>query len=487
MSEAGFEKGCGMSDETLTAAGETLAGYGYKQELKRSLSLFDLLIYGLVFIAPTAPFPTFGIVFNNSHGMVPLVYIVGFVAMVFTALSYMTMARTFPVAGSVYTYAGRGIGAGAGFLAGWALLLDYLLIPTGVYVICAVAVQAVIPDVPKGVWVVVFLAFNTAVNVYGVEMAARMNAALLTLQLLLLASFMVLAAIALAHGVGGAHLSLKPLFDPAQVSPAVIFGALPVAALSFLGFDAISTMSEEAKGGPPAVAKATMLALVLAATLFVAQTYLASLLVLNIKRFAPGDPTNQAFFYICNLIGGPTFKWVVSIFGVLFGGVAGALVAQAATARLIYSMARDGRLPRALARVNPVRQVPVPAALLVAAITLVLGLSLVSQLELLLTVVTFGALTGFLMLHVSVIVHFTWRKRSRQWVRHLIVPAIGAAIIGYILISAETHAKIVGLTWMAIGVAILIWLKLSGKLPALPAADDQVVGDPSNRPSTIQG
>lgn len=443
----------------------SLQAFGYKQELKRSLGPFDLLIYGLVFISPTAPFPTFGIVYNHSHGMVPLVYIVGFVAMLFTAISYMTMARTFPLAGSVYTYAGRGIGVGAGFLAGWAMLLDYLLIPTAVYVICAVAIQAVIPDVPKGVWVVVLLGFNTLVNVFGVETAARMNAVLLTLQMVLLAAFMALGVIALTRGVAGAHLTLRPLVDIAHLSPALIFSAMPVAALSFLGFDAISTLAEEARGGPPAVARATMLALILAAALFVAQTWLATLFVLHTPRFAPGDPTNQAFLTISLIVGGPAFRWVISIFGVLFGGVAAALVAQSAAARLLYGMARDGRLPRGLAHIHPGRKVPVRAALLVAGTTLVLGLALVSQLELLLTVVSIGALTGFVVLHASVIIHFAWRGRSRQLIRHLVVPLIGIAIIGYVLISAETHAKIVGLVWMSVGAVIMLALKVSGRLP----------------------
>ncbi len=443
------------------------AGPGYRQELKRSLGFGDLLIYGLVFIAPTAPFPTFGIVYNNSHGMVPLVYVVGCVAMLFTAISYMTMARTFPNAGSVYTYAGRGIGVEAGFMAGWAILLDYLLIPTAIYVICAVAIQAVIPDVPKGVWVVVLLSFNTAINVVGVKTAARANALLLGLQLALLALFMGLAVVALSRGVASAHLSLRPFFNRAYVTPGLIFSALPVAAISFLGFDAISTLSEEAKGGPPAVARATILALVLAALLFVAQTYLASLFVLGVVRFPSGDLTNQAFLTISNVVGGPHLRWVISIFGVLFGGAAGALVAQAATARLLYSMARDGRLPRFLSRVNPASGVPVHAALVVAGITLVLGLSLVSQLELLLTVVSVGALTGFLMVHLSVIVHFFLRGRSRQLVRHLIVPVVGAAIIGYVLFSTETLAKLVALVWLSVGAAAMIWLKMSGKLAAL--------------------
>jgi amino acid transporter len=356
----------------------------------------------------------------------------------------------------------------AGFLAGWAILLDYLLIPTAVYVICAVAIQAVVPDVPKGLWVALLLGLNTTINVLGVETAARMNAALLSLQMLLLAAFMGLAVLALAHGVAGAHLTLRPFADPARLTPGLIFAALPVAALSFLGFDAVSTLSEEARGGPPAVARATMLALFLAAALFVGQTWLASLFVLGTERFAPGDPTNQAFLTISRTVGGPAFRWMISILGVLFGGVAAALVAQAAAARLLYGMARDGRLPRALAHIHPGRKAPVRAALVVAALTLVLGLSLVSQLELLLTVVSIGALTSFFMLHVSVVVHFAWRGRSRQYVRHLAVPVVGAAIIAYVLVSAEIHAKIVGLAWMTLGLAIMLALKLTGRLPALP-------------------
>ena len=88
---------------------EGLAEFGYQQELKRSLRLRDLLVYGLIFMVPIAPFAIFGVVFNASKGMVPLTYAIGLVAMLFTALSYREMSRAFPVAGSVYAYAGRGI------------------------------------------------------------------------------------------------------------------------------------------------------------------------------------------------------------------------------------------------------------------------------------------------------------------------------------------------------------------------------------------
>src|SRR5438105_3494427 len=147
----------------------SLEQFGYRQELKRSLSLFDLVVYGLIFINPVSPMSIFGFVYNTSKGMVPLVYAVGFIAMTFTALSYVTMSREFPVAGSVYTYAARGINASAGFLAGWAILLDYMLMPALTYVILGVALQAVIPDAPRELWIIVFLSLVTVINCRGIE------------------------------------------------------------------------------------------------------------------------------------------------------------------------------------------------------------------------------------------------------------------------------------------------------------------------------
>ena len=439
--------------------------FGYRQELKRSLSPFDLLVYGLVFITPIAPWSSFGFVFNASHGMVPLVYVVGLVAMVFTALSYMTMSAAFPVAGSVYAYAGRGIGESAGFLAGWALLLDYLLLPTLIYVICAVSVHAVAPVLPKPLLVAVFLGFNTAVNLWGIESTARLSMIMLWLQLALLGLFMVLALVALAHGVNGAHLSLAPLYSAHKVTPSLIFGALSLAVLSFLGFDAISTLTEEAKGGAKAVGLATMLSLLMAAGLFIAQTYLASLFVLDRTAFKSGDEASTAFLGIARTVGGEPFRWAVSLLGVLFSGLAAALTAQAATARLIYSMARDGMLPRALSHVGARRQTPDRAILLTALITLGLGLFLVNQLELLTSMVNFGALTGFLALHLSVVIHFMVRQRSRRWIRHLAVPMIGFAIVAYVLVNAQANAKIAGLSWMAVGLATVLLLKFTGRSP----------------------
>jgi amino acid transporter len=120
---------------------QALESFGYHQELKRSLGLRDLIIYGLVFMVPIAPFAIFGTVFNSSKGMVPLTYLIGMVAMIFTALSYREMSRAFPIAGSVYSYVSHGINSSVGFFAGWAILLDYLLVPTLLYVVGAAALS----------------------------------------------------------------------------------------------------------------------------------------------------------------------------------------------------------------------------------------------------------------------------------------------------------------------------------------------------------
>ena len=433
-------------------------------ELKRALTLMDMIVYGLVFITPVAPLSTFGIVFNASHGMVALVYVVGLGAMVITALSYMTMSETFPVAGSVYSYATHGIGERIGLIAGWALLLDYLLIPSMIYVICAIAVHEVLPIVPKSLCILSLLSFNTCINLAGIKATARSGLVLLSLQLLLLMLFFALGALGLMHGLGGAKPSFDPLFNRAEFSPQIVFGALSLATVSFLGFDGISTLAEENRGSVKSVGRAALLALTIAAFLFIAQTYLAALFVPGRTSFAPGQPTDAAFYEIAQLVGGYPFKWIMSVAGVLLGGIAGALAAQTATARLIFGMARDGRFPRGLAHVSGGRNVPDRAIILVAVFTMIIAVALVDRLELLASMVNFGALTGFMMLHASVLVHHHWRKRSRAWFKHLVSPMAGIVILAYVLWNAEPAAKLAGIGWLCLGFVIYVGAKVARRL-----------------------
>jgi amino acid transporter len=463
-----------MANEAGTAEGlggdtaSKLEAFGYRQELKRSLGLWDLVMFGLLLISPTAPFTVFGIVYNLAHGMVPLVYAIGLAAMIFTALSYMTMAKAFPVAGSVYAYAGRGIGESFGFLAGWSILLDYLLIPTVCYVFAAVAIHAVAPDLPKPALVLAMLVVVTATNLAGIEVAAWFSRLMLWVQIAVLIAFVVLGAQGIQHGTAGARLSVQPFFQPQFVTAPLVFGALSIAVLSFLGFDAISTLSEEAKGGPRSVGLATILCLFAAAGLFILQTWLACLFVLDKPAFAQGDATENAFLNIAALLGGSWFKLACSLFGIALGCVACSQTGQAAASRLIYGMARDRKLPPWLAHVHGRRRTPERAILLIAALTLALGLTLVDQLELLTSLVSFGALTGFLLLHLSVLVHFG-RKSGRKLLLHVLSPILGFAVIAYALWNMKPLALIIGLSWLAVGVLALIWLKLTGRKVEAPA------------------
>ena len=458
----------------------SIEAFGYKQELKRTLSLFDLIVYGLVFMVPIAPFAVFGIVYNTSGGMVPLVYFVGLVAMLFTALSYMSMSRAFPVAGSVYAYAAKSLGPTVGYAAGWAILLDYLLLPTVNYVACAIALHSVMPDIPKMAWVIALPIFATLVNHFGMTITARVSVFLLILQLVILIVFMAGGMIAITQHTAGAHLSLLPIFNPSVLTPQLIFGALSLAVLSFLGFDAISTLSEETTGGSKTIAQATMWSLCIAALLFVLQTYVASLFVLDHAKFATGDETDAAFYNIAGMIGqqlggpmqGAWLKYLLTVPGVLLAAIAGALTAQAATARLLFGMARDGKLPRALANVHPTRKVPDRAIYLIGLVSIALATTMVDQLELLAAMVSFGALVGFLMLHISVVAHFIVRQKSRNWIRHLVVPVIGFAVAAYVLINAQLDAMVAGAVWMAVGFVLFVGLKMAGRETPLPVNNE---------------
>jgi amino acid transporter len=421
--------------------------------LKRSLTVFDLAIYGLMFISPTATFSGFGIVFNASDGMVPLVFVIGFVAMFFTAVSYTMMSQEFPNAGSVYAYSKGSLGEAAGFLAGWAMVLDYLLSPALIYIGAAVAIGSLVPHVPLWVWGIVLLTGNTFINLRGIQSVARANTTILLLQVAALGLFFVMGTAAAVKGVGGAHLSMTPFFKGGQVSLGLVAGAVSLGVLNYLGFDAISTLAEEAKGGPAAVGKATMACLFLTGILFVAESYLASLFVLGRSAFLPGMPTYAAFYDIAHTIGGWFLKSVTSMAGLFVSCVAAALAAQAAIARLLFSMARDGRMPAALAHVSAKSQIPDRATILVAVITAGLILVFSSRLTLLVSIVSFGALIGFLFLHASVIAHFLWRNGSRRWLAHLASPAVGFAIIVYVIANMSMAARIVGTCWLALGAA----------------------------------
>lgn len=433
---------------------------GYKQELKRSLTFWDLLIYGMVFMVPIAPFGIYGQVAIGSQGMVALAYFIGMVAMVFTALSYARMSEAIPIAGSVYSYAQRGINEDAGFIAGWLILMDYIFVPALLYLVSATALHDIAPEIPVVVWLLLFISINTIVNVFGIEFTAKANKIIVILELIVLVIFVAVGAYAVYLGTNGAEFTFKPLYDPNHFSMTTVMGAVSIAVLSFLGFDAISTLAEESKGGKKAIGRAIIGALLVVGVLFIIQTWVAALIW---PDYTTIDNADTAFYQIAEIAGGPWLKWTTIIATAVAWGIADALVAQAAISRILYSMARDRKLPKILAKVHKKYKTPYISTIVVAVISLIVTTIFASQIGKLASIVNFGALSAFLFLHVSVVNYFIRKKKSKEYVKHLLFPILGFIVIGYVWLNLDILAKQLGFIWLGLGFLYLIYLKVFKK------------------------
>ncbi|WP_329497706.1 APC family permease [Kitasatospora herbaricolor] len=438
----------------MDTSGETVGPGG----LRRSLGVRDLMVYGLLFIAPMAPVGVFGVLDAKSHGAVAAVYLAATVAMGFTAFSYAQMVRAVPRTGSVFAYARAGLGEGPGFVAGWMAMLDYLLIPAVAYLFSGIALNSLVPDVSRWVWTTLAVLVTTALNLAGVRTAAVVGFAVLAMEIAVLAVFLVAAVVVLVRD-GAARDWLSPLTGVGGFSLTAVLSAVSVAVLSFLGFDAIASFVEEAVGASAAVARAVLWCLVLAGLLFVTQTYLAALLEPDSPQQLAADPAAQgaAFYRTVDTAIAPWLHTLVAVSKAI-GAAFAALAGQAAAGRLLFAMGREGRLPRALGTVDGRTGVPRLALLTAAVVTLVAAVWAARRddgLDQLTSVVDIGALTAFVLLHASVIGWYTVRHGSRDRLRHLVVPVLGIAVTVAVIVEAAHTAQWVGAVWLAAGLAVL--------------------------------
>ncbi|WP_432180333.1 APC family permease [Streptomyces sp. NBC_00063] len=451
-----------MSAHTAPPAGEDGPPPVREETLRRSLGFRDLVVYGLLFIAPMAPVGIFGTLDARSHGAVALVYVVATVAMAFTAFSYAQMVRVAPQAGSVFTYARVGLGEAPGFIAGWMAMLDYLLIPAVAYLFSGIAMNALVPSVSRWVWTALAVIITTFLNLWGVRAAARVGFAVLTMEIAVLLVFLGSAIVVLVRD-GAERGWLSPLTgDGSQGAFALsaVVGAVSVAVLSYLGFDAIVSFAEEVTGGSAKVARAVLFCLALAGVLFIAQTYLVALLEPVSSADLAADPAGQgsAFYDAVDVSVGGWLHDLVAVSKAI-GAAFAALAGQAAAGRLLFAMARDRRLPKALARTDS--GVPRVALLCAAAVTLVAAVWAARRddgLDHLVSVVDIGALTAFVLLHASVVGWFVVRRGGGtfSWWRHLLVPVLGAAITVAVIVEASGTAQVVGAIWLAAGLVVLV-------------------------------
>ena len=445
--------GAGSAAAGTGVAGAEVAGAA---KLERSLRYWDLVLYGLAYIAPFAPLSTLGFVWSESNGLIVLAYVLGAVCMYFTAQSYATMTETLPTAGSVYGFARHSLGAFPGFMAGWMILLDYLLIPAFLYVLIAVALGSLLPGIDRGVWIVSMVAMTTAVNWFGITVTSRANFIAVALQTIILVGFLILGVIALYAGKGNGALTLKPLFDAAHFDAGKIFSATSICIMSFLGFDAVSTLAEEVEGGDRRlVGRAIIATLVLSAGFFVTVTWVLGDLL-------PGIAIKDQAAAVYELAAWATGPWTAAVLAWAYAGIVGlsnALPMQVGVARVVFAMGRDRQLPSALARVHPRYHTPYMGMLVTAALSLAVALYMKNRLDDLASIVNFGALSGFLFLHVSVLAYFGVKRGSAAWVKHWLVPICGIVVVLAVFSGMSALAVKVGTTWLAVGLAYALVLK----------------------------
>ncbi|MEV0023527.1 APC family permease [Streptomyces atroolivaceus] len=440
-----------------------MAGSGSSAEegkLRRTLGFRDLVVYGLLFIAPMAPVGVFGTLDARSDGAVALVYLVATVVMAFTAFSYAQMVHVAPLAGSVFAYARKGLGEGPGFIAGWMAMLDYLLIPAVAYLFSGIAMNALVPEVSQWVWTAVAVVVTTLLNLWGVRAAARVGFAVLAMEIVVLLVFVVSAVVVLVRD-GARRGWLTPLTGDSEFSMAAVLGAVSIAVLSYLGFDAIASFAEEVTGGSAKVARAVLFCLVLAGALFVVQSYLAALLEPVSSAELAADPAKQgSAFY--DAVDASVGSWLHDLVAVskAIGAAFAALAGQAAAGRLVFAMARERRLPTFLSQIDARSGVPRVAIMCAAVVTLVAAVWAARRddgLDHLVSVVDVGALTAFVLLHASVVGWFAVRRMegTPSWWRHVLMPVVGAAILVAVILEATTSAQLVGLCWLGIGLVVL--------------------------------
>lgn len=432
--------------------------------LRRALRTRDLVVHGLAAMVPVSVWGLFGEVHDISGGRVAEVYALGLVVMALTAGSYAVMADRVPEAGSVHAYARAGLGERAGFVGGWAILLDYVLLPTLLYVFAAESLHALLPALERWVWGLLLVALNLVIGLTGIR---RLTLVLRTV-VLLEGAFIAFFLVAGMRAALGHPELLAPTGAPKLTHGAPVLGALSIAVLSYLGFDAVSTLAEETERprGRSRVGRAMLVALGVTGALLIAQSALAGALapsLLTGGRFGE-DMRSTDFFHIVGLAVSSRAMTAFLVVNVLAVGVANAITAHTASARLLLSMARAGQLPAVLARVNR-RGVPAVATVGVAVVSAVLVTVFAGRLGLISSLVNVGALSGYLLVHLAVIgVVVRDRPGAAITVRRLLVPLAGAALLMLVLAHSAVPALLVGGAWIALGV-VLAWARPNRPLP----------------------
>jgi len=418
--------------------------------LRRVLTLWDLIFYGIVLIQPTAPVPLFGVVQKLSRGYIVDTILLAMLAMMITAFSYGRMAALYPAAGSAYTYVGRGLNPHLGFLAGWAMFLDYLLQPILNAVWVSVGIHRLLPQLPYAAAAALFIALILFLNLSGIRATARANQVLLGFMFLVIGAFLILAFRYLFGSQGWSGVfSVAPFYNPKTFSLPVIGQATSLAALTYIGFDGVTTLAEDVENPKRNVLLATVLVCLFTGLFGGLEVYLGQRVW---PEFTSFPNLETAFWDVCRrvggvaLFGGMTAVTLLACFG---SGLTGTLGA----ARLLFGMGRDNVLPRRFfGYLDPKHNTPRYNILMIGGLAYVASLLITYEQagELL----NFGAFLAFMGVNLATVRQFYFLRqpgRERHLLTDLLLPLFGFLFCAWIWWGLRTPAKVVGGTWFALG------------------------------------
>ena len=459
-----------MSQET-NAVTVTASEKQEPPRLRRVLGLADLIFYGIVLIQPIGAVGPFGLANKMSLGHVTATILIALVAMMLTALSYGRMAGLYPAAGSAYTYVGRGLNPYLGFIAGWAMFLDYLVIPIVSIVYGALSLQRVVDALSPGfsehlgaalgfsarpehgafvLFVVVLTALMTFLNLRGIKWTAHANQVMTAVMFIVIVWFTVEAIRYLITKQGLAGLfSSEPFYNPRTFNLGAIGTATSLAALTYIGFDGITTLAEDVKEPKRTVPLSIVLVCGLIGLCAFVEVYLAQRVWPDYATFKDLD---TAFFDVCEVVGGKAlFHALALVMAVACLG--SALTGQVGAARILFGMGRDNALPRFFARLdrhnNPVLNIWLIGALC-------LGGALLLNYEKAATLINFGAFLAFLGVNAAAVREFVFRPpdgHKRNWLFDLVCPLLAFAFCLWIWLKLPTPAQVVGGIWCGVGIA----------------------------------
>jgi amino acid transporter len=422
--------------------------------LRRVLTVWDLIFYGMVAVTPSAPATVFGLAEQKSRGHAVVTILAAMVTMVLTAISYGRMAALYPSAGSAYTYVGRGLHPYLGFVSGWAMLLDYVVSPLFCVIYGTLALQRAVPGIPFPVGAAMFAGGITFLNLRGIRSTARANQILLGFMFAVLLSYIVLAIRYLVSNQGvDALFSTRPFYNPATFNVGDIAGATSFAALTYLGFDAVTTLAEDVKNPRRNVMLSAVVVCVFTGLFGGLLVYLAQLAWPDYTQY-PNIET--AFIDVTRRVGGFALFQAMAIL-LVAANIGAGLASQVGAARLLFGMGRDNVISRRFfAYLHPVRNTPSHNIWLIGLLAY-FG-SLVLSYELTAEILNFGAFLGFMGVNLAVVWQFWVRRPAghhRNLFTDLVLPALGFLFCGLIWWGLAAPAKIAGGIWFIVGLFVL--------------------------------